>query len=54
MNSIIKFVTETKDSKRHLIIKTSKWIEDYLNNKLEIILLPFDHKDTIVLLHKPH
>lgn len=29
-NSVINFVTETRDSKRYLILKTSKWIEDYL------------------------
>jgi hypothetical protein len=30
--SIIDFRTETRDSKRYLILKTSKWIEDYLRN----------------------
>lgn len=52
--SIINIATETKDSKRYLILKTSKWIEDYLNNRKEITYLPFDHKETIVLKEEPH
>lgn len=48
-NSVINFITETKDSKRYLVLKTSKWIEDYLKNNLQITYLPFDHSEMIKL-----
>jgi hypothetical protein len=54
MNSVIKFVTETKDLKRYLILKTTKWVENYLENRLNITMLPFDHRDRITLKDYPH
>ena len=44
IHSLIRIITETKDSKRYLILRTTKMIEDYLKNRLDITYLPFDHK----------
>ena len=54
MNSYIVFHPITKDSKRHLILKTTKKIEDYIDHHLTITLLPFDNAERITLPQNPH
>lgn len=54
INSYIVFHPEVKDSKKRLILKSSKRIENYIDNRFICNILPFDHPDELTLIDKPH